>query len=57
MKYFYQFVIVIWMVALVSIVQTGAWSGIMAQSGDILNITKWNEMIATFQHAILFSDE
>ena len=44
MRYFYQFFIVLWMVALVGILQTGAWSGIIAQSGDILNITKWNEM-------------
>lgn len=44
MRYFYQFFIVAWIVALVGIVQTGAWSGIIAQSGDILNIAKWNEM-------------
>lgn len=44
MRYFYQFFIVLWMVALVGILQTGAWSGIIAQTGDILNIAKWNEM-------------
>ncbi len=44
MRYLYQLVLVFLAVFFAWIVQTGAWTGIIAQSGDILNISKWNEM-------------
>lgn len=44
MRYIFQALILVWIIALVGAVQTGAWSGIIAQNGDIITLAKWNEM-------------
>ena len=33
-----------------------AWNGLVAENGDILNLTKWNEMVAELNAKISFTD-
>ena len=44
MRFLMQVVIIASLITFTGVLQTGAWNGIIAQGGDMINLAKWNEM-------------